>query len=85
MDVENDNVQEENIVDTEIFQELKKGETNIDIILYNSIINDEQLSNGIDDLINIYDKIFDFACTLAGFQFVGIVFDKESLSQASYL
>ena len=74
-----------NIENTELFKELKKGKTNIDIILYNSIIDEEQLSCGIDDLINIYEKIFDFACTLAGFQFVGIVFDKESLSGATDL
>jgi hypothetical protein len=37
----------------------------------------ETLSTSIDDIIAIYDQLFNSACTLAGFQFIGIVFDKS--------
>jgi hypothetical protein len=36
----------------------------------------EELSTSIDDLVAIYDQLFESACTLAGFQFIGVVFDK---------
>ena len=54
--------------------------TNMDIMLANGYnpSNDfsDSLSTSIDDIIAIYDQLFDSACTLAGFQFIGIVFDK---------
>lgn len=36
----------------------------------------DSVSTSIDDVISVYDQLFDSACTLAGFQFIGIVFDK---------
>ena len=54
--------------------------TNMDLMIKNgynpSNTFTEHLSTSIDDIISIYDQLFDSACTLAGFQFIGIVFDK---------
>lgn len=54
--------------------------TNMDLMIKNgynpSDTFTEHLSTSIDDIISIYDQLFDSACTLAGFQFIGIVFDK---------
>lgn len=60
------------------------GYTNMDIMIANgynpsSDFKDE-LSSSIDNIIAIYDQLFDSACTLAGFQFIGIVFDKTAIS-----
>ena len=60
------------------------GYTNMEIMISNgynpaSDFKDE-LSTSIDDVIAIYDQLFDSACTLAGFQFIGIVFDKTAIS-----
>jgi len=55
--------------------------TNMEIIISNgyepSSDFTETLSTSIDDIIAIYDQLFNSACTLAGFQFIGIVFDKS--------
>ena len=61
------------------------GYTNMEIMIANgynpaSDFKDE-LSTSIDDIIAIYDQLFDSACTLAGFQFIGIVFDKTAISE----
>lgn len=59
--------------------------TNMDIILANGYNPSsdfrEELSTSIDDIIAIYDQLFESACTLAGFQFIGIVFDKTVISE----
>lgn len=56
------------------------GYTNMEIMLWNGYnpSNDftEETSSSIDDIVAIYDQLFDSSCTLAGFQFIGIVFDK---------
>lgn len=59
--------------------------TNMEIMIENGYnpsrdFNDE-LSSSIDDVVAIYDQLFDSACTLAGFQFIGIVFDKTAISE----
>ena len=61
------------------------GYTNMEIMIANgynpaSDFKDE-LSTSIDDIIAIYDQLFDSACTLAGFQFIGIVFDKTAIGE----
>lgn len=61
------------------------GYTNMEIMIANGYdpASDfkDYLSTSIDDIIAIYDQLFDSACTLAGFQFIGIVFDKTSISE----
>jgi hypothetical protein len=56
------------------------GYTNMELMIANgynpSDTFTDDLSTSIDDIIAIYDQLFDSACTLAGFQFIGIVFDK---------
>ena len=32
-------------------------------------------------ITEVYDQLFDSACTLAGFQFIGIVFDKTAIGE----
>ena len=60
------------------------GHTNMEIMISNgynpSSDFKDYLSTSIDDIIAIYDQLFDSACTLAGFQFIGIVFDKTAIS-----
>lgn len=61
------------------------GYTNMEIMIANgynpsSDFKDE-LSTSIDDIIAIYDQLFDSSCTLAGFQFIGIVFDKTTIGE----
>ena len=75
---------EDNIENNEIYENLKKNKTNVDIVLFNGL-NNNCLSESIDDLIAIYEKIFDFACTLAGFQFVGLIFDKSSIANSTMI
>ena len=61
------------------------GRTNMEIMISNgynpSSDFKDYLSTSIDDIIAIYDQLFDSACTLAGFQFIGIVFDKTGISE----
>ena len=66
---------------------LKKGCTYFDILLYNCYdpcdysINIEKLSCAFDDLISIYEKLFDFSLTLSGYQFIGL-FLQSNLSDS---
>lgn len=67
---------------------LAKMLINTDICLYNSLHTDdynEDIWNTLDDIAINYDNLFGFACTLAAFQFVGIVFDKNILSEADLI
>ena len=60
------------------------GYTNMEIMIANGYDPSgdfkDELSTSIDDIVAIYDQLFDSACTLAGFQFIGIVFDKTAIS-----
>lgn len=59
---------------------------NIEVCSYNYINsdeNDDNFNNYLDDLISIFDGLFGFAATLGAFQFVGIIFEKSVVEDAS--
>ena len=59
---------------------------NIEVCSYNYINCeevDENFNNYLDDLISIFDGLFGFAATLGAFQFVGIIFEKSVVEDAS--
>lgn len=64
-----------NLTDDEI-KLIKSDCTYFNILLYNSIdnneINPDKLSNAFDDIISVYEKLFDFSLGLAGYQFIGL-------------
>ena len=45
-------------------------------IIHNGIQTD-QLSESLDDLIGIQEKLFDFGLTMSGFQFVGLILENS--------
>lgn len=45
----------------------------------------EAFGIALDDMISIFDTLFNFACTLSGFQFIGIVFDKTVLEDSDFV
>lgn len=63
--------------------------SNIEIMFENSKndhnIYGENFRTALDDIISIFDTLFNFACTLAGFQFIGIIFDKSLLSESDFI
>ena len=58
--------------------------SNLEIMFLNSqsppLTHTEEFDAALDDMISIFDTLFNFACTLSGFQFIGIIFDKSTLS-----
>lgn len=45
----------------------------------------ESFGIALDDIISIFDTLFNFACTLSGFQFIGIIFDKTVLEDSDFV
>ena len=68
-----------------IIYNLKKGATYFDILLYNCIddfnnvpiLNADKLNDALDDISDVYDKLFNFGLTLSGFQFVGLTLERN--------
>ena len=59
---------------------------NIEVCSYNYINCeevDDNFNNYLDDLISIFDGLFGFAATLGAFQFVGIIFEKSVVEDAT--
>ena len=59
---------------------------NIEICSYNYINSgevDDNFNYYLDDLISIFDGLFGFAATLGAFQFVGIIFEKSVVEDAT--
>ena len=59
------------------------GHSYFDIMIYNDIstsTNEEgnivSVKDSLDDLIDIYDKLFGFGFSLSGYQFIGLVLEK---------
>jgi len=71
-------VDEKYILDEYCRPLLKKGYTYFDILLYNCYdpsdysVDINKLSSAFDDLISVYEKLFDFSLTLSGYQFIGL-------------
>ena len=80
MESENDNMieYERNIP---ILSKYLRGTTYLDILIYNGLKNKNQdLTDSLDKLAGIFEKLFDYGLTLSGFQFVGLILEN-SLSQ----
>ncbi len=71
---------------------LIQGSTYFDILLYNCydevncLIDKSKLSQAFDDLIDNYSNLFDFGISLSGYQFVGIILEKNlSVTEALHV
>ena len=71
------------IEDENIHKLLINGRSYFDILLYNcydeekKIINKEKLSTSFDDLLNNYTDLLNLGIMLSGFQFIGIILEKN--------
>ena len=54
-----------------------------DILIYNDLDSSGKITNGLDSLIYVYDKLFNFGLSLSGYQFIGLILDKLYLNQYS--
>ncbi len=52
--------------------------------IHNGIITDN-LSESLDDLVGIQEKLFDFGLTMSGFQFVGLVLENSVTDKAIHI
>ena len=76
-----------------ILNNLKNGATYFDILLYNcknddesdDILNKDKLNNSLDDIVEVYDKLFNFGLTLSGFQFIGLTLERNLKDEESML
>lgn len=61
--------------------------SNIEIIFQNSKnpphTSTDSVSEGINDIISIFEVLLNFGCTLCAFQFIGIIFDKSVLESGT--
>ena len=75
------------VLDNNCIRLLNVGNTYFDILIYNcydssnKTIDREKLYSAFDDLICVYEKLFDFSLTLSGYQFVGL-FLQSNLSDS---
>ena len=71
------------IEDENIHKLLISGRSYFDILLYNcydkekKIIDKEKLSTAFDDLLDNYGDLLNMGIMLSGFQFVGIILEKN--------
>mgnify|MGYP001240996366 CR=1 FL=1 len=74
-----DNKLNNNVVKKKISQ----GFTYFDILLFNcynkenSTINIDKLNLALDDIADVYDKLFNFGLTLSGYQFIGLTLERN--------
>lgn len=76
-----------------ILNNLKVGATYFDILLYNCINDDpygdfldkDKLNAALDDIVEVYDKLFNFGLTLSGFQFIGLTLERNLKDDESML
>ena len=71
------------IIDNDIKNLICSGRTYFDILIYNSYNKDSQeidrnkLNTALDDLITTYSDLLSFATSLSGYQFVGLILEKN--------
>lgn len=76
-----------------ILDNLKNGATYFDILLYNcknedqsiNILNKDKLNTSLDDIVEVYDKLFNFGLTLSGFQFIGLTLERNLKNDESFV
>lgn len=64
--------------------------TYFDILLYNcydkltNTIDLEKFNNAMEDIVAVYEKLFDFSLSFAGFQFIGLFLQNEQSGTISF-
>lgn len=57
-----------------------KEDTNNNIILYNTLHDDEKFAAGIETIYQKYVRLYEFGLTMSGFQFIGLTMEGDSLT-----
>ena len=60
-----------------------KGHTYFDLLIYNDLYQNKdklKIETSLDLLISIYDRLFGFGFSLAGYQFIGLVLEKTIMN-----
>ena len=73
-----------------ILNYIQNGNTYFDILIYNSCsfekneeeqtivhIDKEKLNNALDDIVEVYNNLFNFGLTLSGYQFIGLTLERN--------
>lgn len=55
---------------------INKDHSSFFMFIYNGFENNN-IEGCIDDIVGIQEKLFDFGLTISGFQFIGLVFEKQ--------
>ena len=78
------------IIDNEvILNKIQNGNTYFDILLYNCCtfekknekkiihMNKEKLGQALDDIVDVYNNLFNLGMTLSGYQFIGLTLERN--------
>ena len=57
-----------------------KENTNNNIILYNTLDDNEKFAAGIETIYQNYIRLYEFGLTMSGFQFIGLTMEASSLT-----
>lgn len=73
-----------------IFDKIKNGNTYFDILLYNCCtfekknetktiihMNKDKLGQALDDIVEVYNNLFNLGMTLSGYQFIGLTLERN--------
>ena len=73
-----------------ILDYIQTGNTYFDILIFNSCsfekneeeqtivhIDKEKLNNALDDIVEVYNNLFNFGLTLSGYQFIGLTLERN--------
>jgi len=57
----------------------KKIYSYIDMLVYNDLLNnpEDKISEGLEPVMEVYDKLHGFGLALSGYQFIGLVLEKS--------
>ena len=48
-----------------------------EMLIYNDLKINGKINGGLDNLANIYDKLYGFGLSLSGYQFIGLILEKS--------
>tara|TARA_B100001964_G_scaffold237671_1_gene301657 strand:- start:1896 stop:2528 length:633 start_codon:yes stop_codon:yes gene_type:complete len=52
-----------------------------EMLIYNDLVENDKIGDGLQSTIDVYDKLYEFGLSLSGFQFIGLVLEKSLLSE----
>ena len=58
-------------------KENKKYFTYAEMLIYNDLKTHKKITGGLDNLKQVYDKLFGFGLSLSGYQFIGLILEKS--------